>query len=364
MLSQYGNLDISLDGYNKIVMKTKHIKKLFKFLIDTSAIQLSKKHVFNYGVGDLNTIKIFLDSLYCKIRYRISSKEYFYFSFFNLSSHARKTFIGDIESTYNQAFRINKGSKELFTDKYLTYNAYKSYFRRDLICLSLPSSNLQFWDFALSHDAIIIKPVSSKQGKGIRIVEWKKEDREEEVESVLEDLSKDGEKKYVIEELIHQHPLMASFHPQSVNTIRYVVSYINGKVIKLFAIIRIGVGNSRVDNTHAGGICAAIDLDSGLIITEGVRHNGERFYFHPDTGAQIIGTQIPKWDELSKMVEELAPKSSPIRLVGWDFALSQKGWCIVEGNPCPSTMGIQGSTGIGYKKRFMEIVKMCNNKHV
>ena len=343
------------------MVKIKHLKKLYSFLVDTNVIQLSKEYspLIKKSGRNFSTISLFFDTFYCKIRYRISAKEYFYFSFYDKSSFARKAFIGEIESTYKLAYIINKGNKKLFTVKGDTYNAYKPFYKRDLISVSLPSDSQILMDFAKEYDSFIIKPVTSSQGRGVMIFDFKDEDREGKIRLLLQDLSNDcKDSEYVIEELIDQDPLMASFHPQSVNTIRYAVFYDNISVVKLFAIIRMGVGDNRVDNTHAGGICAAIDLKSGLIISEGVRqNNGEKYYYHPDTGVQIIGNRIPRWDELNRMVEELAPHDSPVRMIGWDFALSKKGWCIVEGNPCPSLMGIQGSTGVGYKKLFMDIVE-------
>ena len=344
------------------MLRAKHLKKLYRFIADTSVFELSKE--YSYLIKDsgrgLSNIRLFFDTFYCKIRYRISAKEYFYFSFYEKTSFARKSFIGEIESTYKLAYIINKGDKKLFAVKSDTYNAYKPFYKRDLITLSTPSDIQNLIAFANVHDSFILKPVTSSQGRGVRIIDLKNEDKDSFIDSISKDLKKDGKGiKYVIEELISQDPFMASFHPESVNTIRYAVFYDKGNVDKVFAILRMGVGDNRVDNTHAGGICAAIDLDSGLIISEGVRQNGEKYYYHPDTGVQILGTKIPRWDELNQMVKELVPYNSPVRFVGWDFALSQKGWCIVEGNPSPSLMGIQGSLGIGYKKRFMDIVKKC-----
>lgn len=344
------------------MVKAKHVKKLYDFLVDTSVIQLSKEysHLIKKSGRSLSLIKLIFDTLYCKIRYGISAKEYFYFSFYEKTSFARKAFIGEIESTYKLAYIINKGNKKLFAVKSETYNAYKPFYNRDLITVSLPSDIQILLDFANAHDSFIIKPVTSSQGRGVKIIDSRDVDKEDVIDSLLQDFNKDeNNSKYVIEELIIQDPFMASFHPESVNTIRYAVFYDKGNVEKVFAILRMGVGDNRVDNTHAGGICAAIDLDSGLIISEGVRQNGEKYYYHPDTGVRILGTQIPRWDELNQMVKELVPYNSPVRFVGWDFALSQKGWCIVEGNPSPSLMGIQGSLGIGYKKRFLDIVKKC-----
>jgi hypothetical protein len=180
----------------------------------------------------------------------------------------------------------------------------------------------------------------------MRFYDSKQPDERKNLESICSETN--GE--VIVEEIINQDAEMAAFHPSSVNTVRYAANYCSdGTTDHLFAILRMGVGDNRIDNTHAGGVHAAIDLDTGIIVSSGVRQNGETCLKHPDTGKQILGTQIPRWNELRTLVEQLRPAAGTtgVHLVGWDMALTPDGWCIVEGNAGPSMMGIQGSMGIG-----------------
>lgn len=325
-------------------IKKKHIVMYFHLLFDTSAFRMVKEYHIN-GDRPLRVISTFFDSLWCKLRYGISTKEYFYFEFYNKSSYSRQQFYSSAVYTWITAYRINKGDKSLFENKSNAYNAYKDYYRREVITIILPSEIKKLYEFSRIYGCFIMKPLNDSQGHGIHL--WSKE--LPDADDKLQLIAKSTVGEIIVEEIIQQDERMAAFHPASVNTVRYVVDYNDEGVNRLWAIIRMGVGDSNIDNTSAGGICAAIDIETGIIISQGVRRNGERFISHPDSGKQIIGTQIPNWKELNEMIEQLRPNASPVHLVGWDFALSTNGWCIVEGNACPSIMGIQGSLGKGYR---------------
>ena len=337
-----------------MVIKTRYFVKFYKMLTDTSAFKQVKEYHLK-GDQPLKAIPTYLDTLWCKIRYALSTKEYFYFSFYNKNARARRSYISSAKSFYTICNIINKGDKSLFDYKYNTYQAYKDYYRREAILVDLPSEADLIKEFAHKHHGFIMKPVNMSQGKGIRF--WS-EDMEQSDEK-LRHLQNEVLGKVVIEEIIQQDPEMAAFHPSSVNTIRYVVDYHESGVDRLFAFIRIGVGDNKVDNTSAGGICAAIDLDTGIIVSKGLRRNGECFILHPDSGKQIVGTKIPRWEDLNEMIQNLRPQNSPVRLVGWDMALSKDGWCIVEGNWGPSIIGIQGCLDEGYRSVIQRVKKKC-----
>lgn len=55
------------------------------------------------------------------------------------------------------------------------------------------------------------------------------------------------------------------------------------------------------------------------------------FNFHPDTGVQLIGRNIPRWDELIRLAKELALVTEQ-KYVSWDLALTDAGWVMVEAN--------------------------------
>ena len=80
-----------------------------------------------------------------------------------------------------------------------------------------------------------------------------------------------------------------------------------------------------------------------------------------DSGKQIIGTRIPKWEELNDVIEKIRPQNSSVHFVGWDMALSKDGWCIVEGNWCPAIIGVQACSGIGYRLALVRSRKNARN---
>ena len=88
-----------------------------------------------------------------------------------------------------------------------------------------------------------------------------------------------------------------------------------------------------MDNVCSGGLSAVVDTETGIVCSPGIDKLGYRRILHPDSGEQIVGFRIPRWDEAMALVKELAMKTED-RYTGWDIALSKDGWVMVEGNDC------------------------------
>ncbi|MCR4754955.1 MAG: hypothetical protein K5868_05400 [Lachnospiraceae bacterium] len=73
-------------------------------------------------------------------------------------------------------------------------------------------------------------------------------------------------------------------------------------------------------------------MDTGIVTTDGFTELYGSFQNHPDTNVKLKGYQIPKWDDLLDITKKLAQVLPNIRYVGWDMALTHKGWVLVEGN--------------------------------
>lgn len=108
-------------------------------------------------------------------------------------------------------------------------------------------------------------------------------------------------------------------------------------------------GKGVVDNFHAGGIAAAVDLRSGRLgpATDlGVSQKLGWCERHPDSQVQIAGRTLPAWPEVLAVVER-AHEAFPDRVfIGWDVALLPDGWHLVEGNAAPDLDIIQRTTGM------------------
>lgn len=295
--------------------------------------------------------KLMKDAYYSVIRYNILPVEYFLYDFYKLNDKGRKEFIGNKD---RKVLLDGTGSleiKKMLTDKYLLYKRFTKYYKREIILVN-KNEYVEFEKFCKKLGKIIIKPYDAMQGSGIRIIDSKMDLKKE-----WEEMFKDEQKSYVLEELIVQSEEFAKFHPLSINTVRFATYYNNknDKVYNAFAFVRLGVGDMKVDNLAAGGISAIIDTKTGIIITPAQNMEKKSFLCHPDTNVQIIGFKVPKWDELKKMASELARDVKDYNYISWDFALTDKGWVIVEANARGGLYTVQ-MHGKGIRKRIMKII--------
>lgn len=64
----------------------------------------------------------------------------------------------------------------------------------------------------------------------------------------------------VVQEIVKQNASLSILNPNSLNTMR-LVTFItqDGEVRLLSAVLRMGVGENKLDNAHSGGIFVGID---------------------------------------------------------------------------------------------------------
>lgn len=277
----------------------------------------------------------------------ITPDEYFLYDFASKTEAEKHEFVGDLERTVLCARLYNSNPAGMvFMDKMKTYESFQKYFKRDVVQVKSEADFEAFKQFVSRHDHYMAKPVAASRGNGIRKEASPR--TEEEIRAAFKALLEAG--ACVVEELIDQDQRIAQLHPQSVNTIRYA-TYLNGEQLHTIAcFIKIGRGESVVDNGGAGGFLAAIDEATGKITTPGKTEYGEVIEVHPDTSIPLVGFQIPEWEELLKLVKELPTVLPEQKYVGWDLALSEtKGWVLVEGNSGGQFVGPQISKGQGIR---------------
>lgn len=127
------------------------------------------------------------------------------------------------------------------------------------------------------------------------------------------------------------------------------------------AMLRTSFGNNRtVDNLHAGGIGALVDLRSGALSRSSNIGADARlgwFSTHPDTGAQIEGSIVPCWKEAKEVAVAAHRHFSDRVVVGWDIAILPDGPIFIEGNGNPDLDILQRFMPVGLRKhRFGELL--------
>jgi len=93
-----------------------------------------------------------------------------------------------------------------------------------------------------------------------------------------------------------------------------------------------------IDNFHAGGIAASIDLETGrlgLATDLGIRGDSRWHSVHPVTGGQIAGLQVPDWPRIVGLAELAHDRLADRIVLGWDIAVLADGPCLIEANAFP-----------------------------
>ena len=160
----------------------------------------------------------------------------------------------------------------------------------------------------------------------------------------------------IVEELIDQDDTMAALHPQSVNALRITtVRAANGQTVMYRPRIKIGMNGGFLASAAQNGVIAEIDPSTGVIRTDGYNENGEHYLVHPNSGIPIKGFQIPKWDELLELVDDLNREMHEFGYIGWDLVLSKSGWCVMEGN-YSGEIASQVILGKGLRRELEELI--------
>jgi len=281
--------------------------------------------------------RVYNDILASRFMYGTVTREYFSFDFKYLSHEARKTYVTrNNKYPYYRKFN-NPNYTDYLNMKTETYRKFKEYYGREVLCIYDNDDYEAFCEFTKRHPRFIYKPACDYGGHGVEIFETKDYDSLEDLFTIIVHGG-----ACVVEELIVQADPIRSLHPESVNTMR-VVAFLTpeGKAEIQWCFLRMGMGGSHTDNMSSGGLAIIVDPETGIAYLPGRDWLGAEHIFHPDTGKQLIGLQIPEWDKLLELVDKLAHVLPEIRLVGWDLAYTERGWVFVEGNARPQCVSAQ-----------------------
>ena len=230
----------------------------------------------------------------------------------------------------------------LFDNKEETYAMFKEYYLRDLVAVRDEGDFEVFADFVKKHPVFVAKPSNMSTGVGVQRIELPANvDLKTFYQDLLRQYIGSNGGSYwrkttttiILEELIEQDAALAALHADSVNGIRATTVRVGDKVTVYEPWIKMGAGGSFVASCVLGGIDVGINAETGVCDTLGYGEQGETCERHPTTGVKFMGYRIPRWGEMLSLAKKLA-SSLPLSInyVGWDFVLTPKGWCVMEGN--------------------------------
>jgi hypothetical protein len=206
---------------------------------------------------------------------------------------------------------------------------------------------------------LFVKPVRGSRGAGAE--RWNNsggrhyrstQGRELDQAALLRRIAKLSRREpFLLQPAVRNHPGFLDLTTGALCTMR-LVSWRNeaGAFEVTDAIIRMPVDPaSPVDNFHAGGIAAPIDIATGTLGRATDMGNRPEIVWHdahPVTGARIAGRRLPFWSktvELARRAHEVFDRHV---VIGWDIAVLDDGPCLIEGNQHPGVGTLQRAAGV------------------
>ncbi len=302
------------------------------------------------------TGKLLRDMLRCALRYRAGYMDYKIAQMYRLNDEQKKTVITRGVSNSIVRAMNDKAWWHVFDDKTEFNTVFSKYIHRAWMRLDADTPREKLESFLEGRDAFLYKPLTGSSGQGI--TKFSRKDWESDVD-FLRTLQQKGDA--ILEELVVQHPAMASLCPTSVNTVRVATLLGDKREGIVYAFVRIGNGKV-MDNVDCGGMAARVDLETGTLQTVAADKQGNVFSVHPMTQTPIVGFQIPCWEEIKSMCLEAMRVVPQMRFVAWDVAVTENGPLFIEGNSFPSHAVPQFAAhypdGIGILPEFEKFIDL------
>lgn len=289
--------------------------------------------------------RVIADCLYARQHTAFSTLEYFMHDFPHKTHEQWLEYLSN-HAAFTIFKRMNKNNPYHTADKYLVYCDFKQFFGRDACKGTEIFDKDTFFSFVKEKKTVLLKPLCGSLGDDV--VKFRESDLQKKM--VFEELLKKYPEGFIAEELIKQSEEMAKFNPTSVNTLRITTVRMDDKVYSE-AFLRVGKMFSLVDNVAKGGMVCSLNQQTGEI-TQVTDEAGNVYLVHPDTGYKLVGNFVPRLGEAIEMAEKMANHIPNYRYMGWDLALTDNGWVLVELNAKANTYCIQLTMGRGIRKDF------------
>lgn len=302
-------------------------------------------------------------AIYCNYLYGTTIEEYGLFGFDGKPHCEKLQYLTRTNRIPYMRYLNRTSDLFLLDDKYNAYRLLKPFYRREAMLLSGEQDYSAFCEFTRKHQSIFVKPVNLAFAEGVRRVSiCEQTDIRALFEELLieaEHLASDEVSRPIIHKLILEEEIVpsaeiAQFNPNEMSVVRATTVLANGTVHFFYPCFRMMLGDGKERRGEAYSMNALIDAETGVITTDGV-HSFFRAEYHPVSGVKIKGFVMPEWDKLKQMLNAAAHLFPTIRYIGWDVVHTDKGWCIIEGNPGGECF-YQMCAGRGLKEEFSRLI--------
>ena len=296
--------------YNYPLYSLKRFPRFIRYCKPTA------KAIANKIGGRKSWLSILADMIWCDIRYgAMDSRDYLLFEFWKKSAFERNTFF-----TKRRYYRLLKSfDKETFLrlgDKAFLYKKYADFIHRDWMLADSETDQHLIREFFARHDRVLVKPLTSEQGKGIHVAH---SNSLHEIDQIIEGCKLSP---VLLEEVCVNCKELDRINSSSLNTLRvYTIVTKDGDVQIPSVSLRCGCGNTVVDNWGSGGVGYPVDIESGIIYAPGVDKKGNTHIYHPGTDIVMPGFRIPRFKEACEMAKQVIRLDTKVAYAGHDIAI-------------------------------------------
>lgn len=283
-----------------------------------------------------------------QILYGASPSDWLNYRMWEMSRHYARTFITARYGKRLDRLLNPRVVGDIYTNKVAFNRHFSQFVQREWI-YTAESTPEEVREFALRIGRVVVKPIGLSSGRGVYGTEVDKDNVDELIAAVCVP----GGDGYLLEEQIRLVDELERLNPPSCQTLRVYTVLTRGEEVRVIAaVIRVGGGNSVVDNFHAAGSAYPIDIGTGRISGPGIDAAGTRHLRTPSTNIFMPGYQIPGWDEVVGFCTKAHMSERRARFIGWDVAVTPTGLEMVEGNVRPNHNMIQIFDRQGRKKEL------------
>jgi hypothetical protein len=168
---------------------------------------------------------------------------------------------------------------------------------------------------------------------------------------------------YIFQRRIAPHAGVHAVAGDRLATVRVITILSDTGPEVLRALWKIPAGTNVADNFwRSGNLLATLDLTCGRVVrvVRGTGLGEEEVTHHPDTGAELVGIEVPNWRDIFRLALDAASTLGEVRLIGWDIAAVEAGALIVEPNFTPDLIMAQIADRRGMlDARFNTFLAQC-----